>query len=205
MPPEERGGTTRRHPMLFGAGSIVYTHRRPEERRCRSRERSRAAPRPPVPPVGIWTADLASEERSSTWRPDPVVATTVPTTTSRPRTRSDPARSGPRGPSRAPRPPDGVGRPRGGTVLYLSQAIGRPVRDRQGEPIGKVADLIVAVGDQYPPFTGLVVPRTGADLPALASVDTMDLCGARLRTNTDRHREVSRQRPNETVEARPAG
>ena len=42
-------------------------------------------------------------------------------------------------------------------MLYLSQAIGRPVRDRHGEPIGKVADLIVAVGDRYPPVTGLVV------------------------------------------------
>src|SRR5215210_8091474 len=41
--------------------------------------------------------------------------------------------------------------------LYLSQVIGRPVRDRQGEPIGKVADLIVAIGDRYPPVTGLVV------------------------------------------------
>src|SRR5215210_2094760 len=41
--------------------------------------------------------------------------------------------------------------------LYLSQVIGRPVRDRQGEPIGKVADLIVVIGDRYPPVTGLVV------------------------------------------------
>ena len=42
-------------------------------------------------------------------------------------------------------------------MLYLSQAIGRPVRDRHDEPIGKVADLLVAVGDRYPPVTGLVV------------------------------------------------
>ena len=42
-------------------------------------------------------------------------------------------------------------------MLYLSQAIGRPVLDATGEPIGKVADLIVAVGDRYPPVTGLVV------------------------------------------------
>jgi Mn2+/Fe2+ NRAMP family transporter len=40
-------------------------------------------------------------------------------------------------------------------MLYLSQAIGRPVLDANGEPIGKVADLIVAVGDRYPPVTGL--------------------------------------------------
>ena len=42
-------------------------------------------------------------------------------------------------------------------MLYLSQVIGRPVRDGQGEPIGKVADLIVALGGAYPPVTGLVV------------------------------------------------
>ncbi|MEA2674597.1 MAG: hypothetical protein QOI92_1789, partial [Chloroflexota bacterium] len=28
-------------------------------------------------------------------------------------------------------------------MLFLSQAIGRPVRDQNGDPIGKVADLIV--------------------------------------------------------------
>ena len=32
-------------------------------------------------------------------------------------------------------------------MLYLSQAIGRPVRDRQGEPIGKVADLVPTGAD----------------------------------------------------------
>ena len=42
-------------------------------------------------------------------------------------------------------------------MLYLSHAIGRPVLDATGEPLGKVDDLIVAVGDRYPPVTGLVV------------------------------------------------
>ena len=46
-------------------------------------------------------------------------------------------------------------------MLYLSQSIGRPVRDKAGEPIGKVADLIVAIGDSYPPVTGLVVINNG--------------------------------------------
>ncbi len=36
-------------------------------------------------------------------------------------------------------------------MLYLSQAIGRPVRDHLGESIGKVADLIVAIGDAIRP------------------------------------------------------
>jgi magnesium transporter len=42
-------------------------------------------------------------------------------------------------------------------MLYLSQALGRPVLDRHADSIGKVADLIVAIEGRYPPVTGLVV------------------------------------------------
>ena len=42
-------------------------------------------------------------------------------------------------------------------MLYLSQAIGRPVRDRNGEPIGKVADLIVAGAFGHSRFRELVL------------------------------------------------
>ena len=42
-------------------------------------------------------------------------------------------------------------------MIHLSQVIGQPVRDQNGESIGKVADLIVAVGGRYPPVTGLVI------------------------------------------------
>jgi sporulation protein YlmC with PRC-barrel domain len=84
-------------------------------------------------------------------------------------------------------------------MLYLSQAIGRPVRDLQNEPIGKVADLIVAVGDRYPPVTGLVVStdRRRIFLP-WSSVASMDLSGAQLRTNTI-DIDKFRQRPNEIL------
>jgi magnesium transporter len=70
-------------------------------------------------------------------------------------------------------------------MLYLSQAIGRPVRDRNDESIGKVADLIVAVGDRYPPVTGLVVEtdRRRIFLP-WSSVEYLDASGARLGTTT---------------------
>ena len=70
-------------------------------------------------------------------------------------------------------------------MLYLSQVIGRPVRDRNDEPIGKVADLIVAVGDKYPPVTGLVVEtdRRRIFLP-WTSVDRLDDSGAKLSTLT---------------------
>lgn len=69
-------------------------------------------------------------------------------------------------------------------MLYLSQAIGRPVRDQDGEPIGKVADLIVAVGERYPPVTGLVIvtDRRQIFLP-WSSVESLDIGGARLRTS----------------------
>ncbi len=84
-------------------------------------------------------------------------------------------------------------------MLYLSQAIGRPVRDRTGEPIGKVADLIVAVGDRYPPVTGLVVEtdRRRIFLP-WSSVESLDATGARLRTATI-DIEKFHQRPDEIL------
>jgi magnesium transporter len=70
-------------------------------------------------------------------------------------------------------------------MLYLSLVIGRAVRDRNDEPIGKVADLIVAVGDRYPPVTGLVVEtdRRRIFLP-WTSVDRLDDSGAKLSTLT---------------------
>jgi len=70
-------------------------------------------------------------------------------------------------------------------MLYLSQAIGRPVLDRNGEPLGKVDDLIVAVGDRYPPVTGLVVAtdRRKIFLP-WSNVARFDASGATLSTTT---------------------
>src|SRR2546422_613918 len=84
-------------------------------------------------------------------------------------------------------------------MLYLSQAIGRPVRDREGGAIGQVADLLVAVGDRYPPVTGLVVQteRRRIFLP-WSSVTSLDETGARLRTTTI-DIEAFRQRPNEIL------
>ena len=91
-------------------------------------------------------------------------------------------------------------------MLYLSQAIGRPVLDRNGEPIGKVADLIVAVGDRYPPVTGLVVAtdRRRIFLP-WSSVEPLDATGARLRTHDDRHRQVPAAPERDPPARRPAG
>jgi len=84
-------------------------------------------------------------------------------------------------------------------MLYLSQVIGRPVRDLNDEQMGEVADLIVAVGDRYPPVTGLVVrtDRRRIFVP-WTSVDRLDLSGAKLRTPTI---DIGKfhQRPNEIL------
>jgi CBS domain-containing protein len=84
-------------------------------------------------------------------------------------------------------------------MLYLSQVIGRPVRDRQDEPMGRIADLLVAVGDRYPPVTGLVVQtdRRRIFVP-WTSVATLDASGAQLRTRTI-DIDKFRQRPNEIL------
>jgi magnesium transporter len=82
-------------------------------------------------------------------------------------------------------------------MLYLSQAIGRPVRDKLGEPIGTVADLIVAIGDRYPPVTGIVVKTNGREIfLQWQAVASLDAAGATLQTTAI---DISKfhQRPNE--------
>jgi len=84
-------------------------------------------------------------------------------------------------------------------MLYLSQVTGRPVPHRQDEPIGKVADLIVAVGEPYPPVTGLVVQTEGRRIfVPWSSVASLDEGGARLRTRTI-DIDKFRQRPDEIL------
>jgi magnesium transporter len=82
-------------------------------------------------------------------------------------------------------------------MLFLSQAIGRPVLDGNGEAIGKVADLLVAVGDRYPPVTGLVVAtdRRLIFLP-WSHVASFDAAGAKLATSQIDIAKFQ-QRPNE--------
>src|SRR4030095_8627607 len=42
-------------------------------------------------------------------------------------------------------------------MLYLSQVLGRPIRDLEGERVATVKDIIVRLGgDDHPPVTGLV-------------------------------------------------
>jgi len=83
-------------------------------------------------------------------------------------------------------------------MLFLSRLVGRPVRDMHGEVFGKIRDLIVALGERYPPVTGLVVRVTGGRdifLP-WTDVDAIDADGARLHTTLIDIASF-RQRPNE--------
>ena len=83
-------------------------------------------------------------------------------------------------------------------MLFLSRLVGRPVRDRDGDSFGKMRDLIVALGEKYPPVTGLVVRVAGGRdifLP-WTDVEEIDAGGARLRT-TLIDMATFRQRPNE--------
>ena len=83
-------------------------------------------------------------------------------------------------------------------MLFLSQLVGRPARDRNGEPFGKVRDLIVALGERYPPVTGLVMRVAGGRdifLP-WSDVEELDTTGARLRTSSI-DITAYQQRPNE--------
>jgi magnesium transporter len=45
--------------------------------------------------------------------------------------------------------------------LFFSSLLGRPVLDAQGHLVGKVADVVVATGEPYPPVESLVVKANG--------------------------------------------
>jgi magnesium transporter len=70
-------------------------------------------------------------------------------------------------------------------MQFLSRCIGLPVRDPSGEPLGSIADLIVAIGGKYPPVTGLVArtDRRRIFIP-WRDVAAFDPTGARLRVRT---------------------
>ena len=84
-------------------------------------------------------------------------------------------------------------------MRFLSRTLGRPVRDPAGEPIGTIADLIVAIGDRYPPVTGLVVDTGKRRIfVPWRNVERLDDDGARLRVRTIDIGSF-RQRPNEIL------
>ena len=69
----------------------------------------------------------------------------------------------------------------------------RPARARPSwaKPIGTVADLIVAIGDRYPPVTGIVVKTNGREIFLhWSSVASLDASGATLRHDGHRHQPL---------------
>jgi len=69
-------------------------------------------------------------------------------------------------------------------MLFLSQLVGKGVRDKKGEALGTLKDLIVQLTEQtYPPVTGLVVDtgRKTIFVP-WAQVEKLEIDGAVLRS-----------------------
>ena len=71
-------------------------------------------------------------------------------------------------------------------MLYLSQMLGRPIRDLEGERVATVKDVIVRLGaDDHPPVTGLVAVfgRRNFFFLAGASLTSTNMACASIQTN----------------------
>src|SRR5919112_1951576 len=69
-------------------------------------------------------------------------------------------------------------------MLYLSQVLRRPIRDREGERAATLKDVIVRLGEDHPPLTG-VVARLGRRDFFLPRAHIMSLDEQGVRLNTD--------------------
>ncbi len=69
-------------------------------------------------------------------------------------------------------------------MLYLSQVLGRPIRDREGERAATLKDVIVRLGEDHPPVTGVVARLGRRDffLPR-AHITSLDEQGVKLNTD----------------------
>src|SRR5919107_3100576 len=69
-------------------------------------------------------------------------------------------------------------------MLYLSQILRRPVRDAEGEQVATIKDVVVRLGEDHPPVTGVVARFRRRDfyLPR-ARLSQFDIQGARLNTD----------------------
>ncbi len=87
-------------------------------------------------------------------------------------------------------------------MLYLSQLLGRPLRDLEGERVAAIKDVIVHLGEDHPPVTGLVARYGRRDfyLPRVR-LDSLDEAGARLNSDILDLRPFAR-RENEVMLAR---
>ena len=58
-------------------------------------------------------------------------------------------------------PPESPATARAGRTIHLSQLLGRPITDRDGQPLGRVQDVVVRFGGQSPPVVKGLVAKVG--------------------------------------------
>src|ERR671918_430201 len=69
-------------------------------------------------------------------------------------------------------------------MLYLSQLLGRPVREVEGERVATLKDVIVRLGSDHPPVTGIVARYRRRDFfVPRARVARIDISGVRLNSD----------------------
>jgi CBS domain-containing protein len=69
-------------------------------------------------------------------------------------------------------------------MLYLSQLLGRPIREVEGERVAVLKDVIVRLGEDHPPVTGLVARYRRRDFfVPRARVAKIDAAGVRLNSD----------------------
>ena len=69
-------------------------------------------------------------------------------------------------------------------MLYLSQVLGRPVREVEGERVATLKDVIVRLGSDHPPVTGIVARYRRRDFfVPRARVASIDVHGVRLNSD----------------------
>lgn len=88
-------------------------------------------------------------------------------------------------------------------MLYLSQVLGRPIRDLEGLRVARVSDIIVRLGEEdHPPVTGIVARYRRRDFfLSRWRITTLDEQGVRLNDDTLNLRPFVR-RENEVLLAR---
>ncbi len=69
-------------------------------------------------------------------------------------------------------------------MLYLSQVLGRPIRDIEGERVATIKDVIVRLGSDHPRVLGLVARYRRRDFfLRRAALTALTKAGARLGTD----------------------
>jgi CBS domain-containing protein len=69
-------------------------------------------------------------------------------------------------------------------MLYLSQVLGRPIREVEGVRVATLKDVIVRLGEDHPPVTGLVARYRRLDFfVPRAHIRSLDTAGVRLNSD----------------------